>query len=1425
MQAQTIKTIIPPLVTGTSANRAPNGTAAHTYFRGSFLVIPSEMTDLPPNTVITHLGFSLGTGASSAVAGNIKLYLQNTADVSWTKGVGPTWATAIAGMTLVYDGPLTIPNTATVFDALLSTPFAHTGGGVYFAYDWQTTGTAATTGAIYNSNTTLPTGNLYHSSSTTAAPTSIATSSAFRPVMSVGYPKPILDANVREVYTMGQVAVPSGNPQTITALIRNQGLDTLTYYPVTLAITGANTFNNVQTITQLAPDSQVLVSFPAISPTIIGTNTVTVSVPVDSNNTNNVKVRTLNTNINTLTYNQGSASAGGVGFNTTTGELVGKFRISTPEVLSNVKLTFNSAGQNSKMAVWSAHPVTGLPDTLIHSSAQFTAVAGVNTISIIPGISLAAGTYYIGARQLVATNLGMGYQIENPLRTGVFYTRTPLFDTANAIWGDMGGSTFRLMIEPVFEIGTDVGIHSVVAGSLGTTLVGQPTNIRAVVKNYGTLAKNNIPVYYNVNNGTPIGPINTAISLNQNDTISVLFTGVNAFIATSPGIHTIKVFTVLSGDFAKANDTVTILINAIPQISTFPYSMNFTNPVGWTINQTVNLWKYGLAVGATNLTGDTAAFANFYDISAGSGLFVSPVFNISNLANSKFRFDVAYAPYSASENDSLQILVSLDSGKTFIPGSPALYLKSNLSIPSLATKVAQTTSFVPSLATHWRADTVDLSQFSTSTSLMVAFKGYSQYGNNCWVDNFLLYGTILPPTLTTATVTSISQNTATSGGNITSNGGGIVTERGVCWSTTANPTILGNKTIDGSGSGVFVSNLTGLTSSTLYYVRAYATNSAGTSYGNEVTFTTTAATLPILTTTAISSITPTTANSGGTITADGGAPITARGVCWSTTANPTIAGSKTTDGTGIGTFVSNISGLTGGTLYYVRAYATNSAGTNYGNEVSFTTTTSATVPVLTTATATAITTTTATSGGDVTADGGASVTARGVCWSTSANPTIAGSKTIDGAGTGVFVSSITGLTPTTLYYVRAYATNSVGTAYGNQITFTTATPIVLPTLTTTAASAITMTTANSGGNVTNDGNGTITARGVCWATSPSPTIAGNKTADGTGTGVFTSNITGLSQSTLYYARAYATNSAGTAYGNEITFTTLSPTVPVLTTTAISVITINTANSGGNVSSNGGASVTARGVCWGTTTAPTIAGDKTTDGTGTGSFTSNITGLTHSTTYYVRAYATNSVGTAYGNELSFTTLTLSVPTLTTIIVTSITKHTAVCGGNITADGNASVTARGVCWDTVAVPTLADAFTVDGTGTGLFSSNITGLLADETYYVRAYATNLAGTQYGGQRSFLTLGVGIDELTNDGKVNIYLSGEFLMIDFATTEKQDAQVSILDMTGRNIVTYQLKDQYGISAIQLPELAAGIYAVRILNDSKVFSKQFYISK
>jgi uncharacterized protein (TIGR02145 family) len=195
-----------------------------------------------------------------------------------------------------------------------------------------------------------------------------------------------------------------------------------------------------------------------------------------------------------------------------------------------------------------------------------------------------------------------------------------------------------------------------------------------------------------------------------------------------------------------------------------------------------------------------------------------------------------------------------------------------------------------------------------------------------------------------------------------------------------------------------------------------------------------------------------------------------------------------------------------------------------------------TIPKVSTGVVSEVTRTEATAGGEVTGDGGATVSARGVCWHTGQNPTTDNMKTVDGSGTGLFSSALTGLVPGTTYYLRAYAINEAGVAYGEQRSFSTG-AIVPPVVITSAVEQITSDAAMSGGNITDDGGADVTERGVCWSREAGPTLDDFNTSEGGGTGGFTSSLTGLESDTKYYVRAYATNSAGTAYGNEISFDT------------------------------------------------------------------------------------------------------------------------------------------------------------------------------------------------------------------------------------------------------------------------------------------------
>lgn len=292
-----------------------------------------------------------------------------------------------------------------------------------------------------------------------------------------------------------------------------------------------------------------------------------------------------------------------------------------------------------------------------------------------------------------------------------------------------------------------------------------------------------------------------------------------------------------------------------------------------------------------------------------------------------------------------------------------------------------------------------------------------------------------------------------------------------------------------------------------------------------------------------------------------------------------------------------------------------------------------------------------------------------------------------------------------------------------------------PTLATTQVLNVTSNVATVVGYVVAAGDG-FTEKGVCYNIATGPSVANSKVAY-TGqatTATFNVSLTGLTYATKYYARAYATGAAGTIYGEEYNFTTL-PVVATVTTAAITAITGNAAAGGGNVTVNGGADVTARGICFGIAHNPTIADGKTADGKGSGAFVSALASLKGNTTYYVRSYATNSAGTAYGPEVTFKTL-VDLPVVTTAAVTGATKVAAVSGGEVTADGGGDITAKGLAWGTGENPTIDGSKIDGGTGLGAFVSNLAGLSNNTVYHVRAFATNSAGTAYGADVRFTTL-----------------------------------------------------------------------------------------
>jgi uncharacterized protein (TIGR02145 family) len=296
-------------------------------------------------------------------------------------------------------------------------------------------------------------------------------------------------------------------------------------------------------------------------------------------------------------------------------------------------------------------------------------------------------------------------------------------------------------------------------------------------------------------------------------------------------------------------------------------------------------------------------------------------------------------------------------------------------------------------------------------------------------------------------------------------------------------------------------------------------------------------TAPVISTNNVTQISTVSAVSGGIITNDGGAAIISKGICWNTSDNPTVNNNKTTESGESLSFTSNLTQLQPNTSYYVRAYAVNSAGTSYGNSVSFKTGGDKPSPV--SQNATNIQQTTATLNGTVNPN---SITTTvtfeyGVTTSYGSTAT-AQQSPLSGDAEMIVSVNLTGLKSGTTYHFRIKAENSLGIIYSPDITFTTSGSV--PTIVTSEVSQITHIHAFCGGTIISDGGIATTSRGVCWSTSPNPTISDNKTSDlfGLSPGYFPSFISGLNANTIYYLRAYGTNSSGTGYGQQVQFVTL-----------------------------------------------------------------------------------------------------------------------------------------------------------------------------------------------------------------------------------------------------------------------------------------------
>jgi len=443
-------------------SNSPNQRAPNTNFRWGrsvYLITAAELAAAGYNSGAspTMIGWTYLAGGTAGASAPLAIYMENTADTTNNKST--TWATAITGMTTVHNTTTSLPSTAGPFNVTFSggSAFTYTGGGIYIAFDWgQYTGTLSTTASI-SCTQTLP-GGLKGAQSDSAAPTTL-TASNFRPETRLNGTASVNDAAVTEVYSYGELPLGAVPAQSIKAVITNNSGVPLFNLPVTLNVTGADTFSDVQVIPKIAScGGQAVVTFASFTPASLGSNTITVTIPADDVTANDSKSKPLNITSFDYSYKYpGSASNGGAGFTGGDGTVVSKFTTTTTLPITGVKLEFFAvSGTTYKVAIYGDNTFNpGTPSTTplyVDASNRGVAATGPVTITLPGSVAVGPGDFYVGIQQSNTTNANLSFDIEVPIRSGSFFLDTPNPPDA---WADFSpASNFKLNIGVTFGVPT-----------------------------------------------------------------------------------------------------------------------------------------------------------------------------------------------------------------------------------------------------------------------------------------------------------------------------------------------------------------------------------------------------------------------------------------------------------------------------------------------------------------------------------------------------------------------------------------------------------------------------------------------------------------------------------------------------------------------------------------------------------------------------------------------------------------------------------------------------------------------------------------------------------------------------------------------------------------------------------------------------------
>ncbi|MFM7099698.1 MAG: CARDB domain-containing protein, partial [Verrucomicrobiota bacterium] len=398
--------------------------------RSHYLVTAAEMANagFATGAQFDQIGWQYSAAPSSPATGNLKIYLQNTADTGNTKSTD--WTTAISTMTLASDDPAaTLPGVAGRFNLPIKSPsaFTYSGGAMYIAFEFSWAGPVVGTAGASLCNTSLSSG-LKGAQTTTALPSTLAASN-FRPVTFLrSASQPPNDVAVVAVMIPGEVASRSGPSASFVARVQNVGSAPKANVPVTLEVSGAVSETRTVTIPLLASCEAQTVTFDGL-PASCGSGLITVrcSVPDDDNNTNNSRTRNLNLTDRSSSYAYpGEALGGYVGFTSSTGEMVARFYSPKPNAVQEVNLAFNTAGLPYRVVVYGTTG-NGTPtgSALYRDASDRTSVAGAVNIVLPSSVSVGPGFYHVGIEQSQNSSIGLGYVAEIPSLPETFRFRFP----------------------------------------------------------------------------------------------------------------------------------------------------------------------------------------------------------------------------------------------------------------------------------------------------------------------------------------------------------------------------------------------------------------------------------------------------------------------------------------------------------------------------------------------------------------------------------------------------------------------------------------------------------------------------------------------------------------------------------------------------------------------------------------------------------------------------------------------------------------------------------------------------------------------------------------------------------------------------------------------------------------------------------------